>query len=89
MEPWSGLGVEAAEWGVVEMERVTICADAPGVTGFAGANAAFVPAGSGVAWDMLNVTGSGNVPFEGERVNANVAVPPALTGGNEVGAVNE
>lgn len=70
-EPWGGFVVEAAEWGVVVMERVTICEDAPGVTGFVGAKVAFAPAGSGVAGEMLSVTGSENMPFEGERVNAN------------------
>jgi hypothetical protein len=74
--------------GVVEIESVTICGFAQGVTCVDGVKVAFAPAGSGVEGDMLNVTGSENVPLVGERVNANFAVSPAVTGGGEL-AVNE
>jgi hypothetical protein len=81
--------ITTAVCGVVEIESVTICGVAPGVTGNDGVKVAFVPAGSGVEGDILNVTGSENVPLVGERVNANFAVSPAVIVGGEVAAATE
>jgi hypothetical protein len=69
--------VDAAVCAFVAIESVTVCGEAPGVIGPDGAKEAAAPAGSGV--DRLNVTGSENVPCEGEMVKANVAVCPAVT----------
>jgi hypothetical protein len=65
-EPCGKLTVEAAMCGAVVMASVTVCFVAPGVIVADGAKEAVAPAGSG---DTLNVTGSENVPFEGNRVN--------------------
>ena len=71
------------------MESVTICAATPGVTEFDGVKVASAPRGSGVAGEMLNVTGFGNSPFEGASVNAKLAVFPAVTGGGEASGISE
>ena len=73
---------DAAACGVVVIESVTVCGEAPNVIGPDGTKEAASPAGSGV--DRPSVTGSENVPREGETVNANVAVCPAVMGGDDL-----
>jgi hypothetical protein len=88
-EPLGKLTPEEAVCGFVVMESVTVCEPVPSVTGVDGVKVAFAPAGSGVEGDMLNVTGSENMPLEGERVKANFAVSPAVMAGDELGGATE
>jgi hypothetical protein len=68
----------------VAIERVTEVGLLPGVIVADGENKAVVPGGSA---ETLNVTGLENVPFEGDTVRPKLAVWPAVTGGDELGAL--
>ena len=83
--PRGETGRLAAECAVVEIESVTVCGVAPGVIVAEGENVADVPAGKGGA--AVNVTGLANVPYEGDTINAKLAVCPAVTGGKELGGL--
>jgi hypothetical protein len=74
------------ERAVVEIESVTDCVVAPGVTVADGEKEALAPEGSP---DTLNVTGLVNAPFEGATVMMNVAGWPAGTELGPAGAVTE
>jgi hypothetical protein len=80
---WSAVDSVCA---VVEIESVTIFGVAPGVIVADGVKEAVAPAGNA---DRLNVTGSENVPFNGETVSAKFAICPAEMGGDELGGVTE
>lgn len=82
-------GADPAVCGVVVISSVTVFGLAPGVTVADGEKEADAPAGNGVDGDKLNVTGLGNVPFDGDRVKTKFAVCPAVTGGDELGGVTE
>jgi hypothetical protein len=77
---------DAAVYGVVATESVTVWGVAPGVIVADGAKEAAAPAGSG---DTLNTTGSENAPFEGDSVKGKFAVWPGVTGVGEVAGVTE
>ena len=66
------------------IERVTEAGLLPGVIVADGVNEAVAPEGSA---DALKLTGLENVPFEGDTVKPKFAVCPAVTVGDELGAL--
>jgi hypothetical protein len=78
---------DAAVYGVVVMESVTVCGVAPGVIVADGAKEAAAPGGSGVT--TLNNTGSENAPFDGDSVKEKFAVLPGKIGLGEPDGVTE
>ena len=71
---------------MVAIESISVFGATPGMIVADGANDAVAPTGSA---DTLNVTGFGYVPFEEERINAKLAVCPAVIAWGATGAASE